>query len=230
MILLFSVSLNNESLRTLIVWNVGQGQWVTLIEGETCWHFDAGGERAPWSEIRRACRERDNRFAFSHWDWDHISFAGRVNKYLPRSCMDFPPQGGASARKQRALAGLRGCNSTPTYASWIDSRARTENEKSRVFYWRGILIPGDSTSHEERYWSERLAGVREARLLILGHHGSRTSTSRLLLTRVPHLLVAIASARRAKYGHPHSHVRANLRAFRVPLLTTEDWGTLVFEY
>ena len=34
-----------ETAKRLIVWNVGQGQWVTWVQDKVCLHFDAGGER-----------------------------------------------------------------------------------------------------------------------------------------------------------------------------------------
>ena len=47
-----------ESRPELIVWNVGQGQWATVIDETACWHLDMGGEFAPWQEIMGACRKR----------------------------------------------------------------------------------------------------------------------------------------------------------------------------
>jgi competence protein ComEC len=63
--------------------------------------------------------------------------------------------------------------------------------------------------------------------LILGHHGSQTSSSQAFLTQARPGL-AIASARRARYGHPHRKVVSRLRQKKIPTLTTEDWGSLFF--
>ena len=96
--LMWSVPLSSEFLaQALVVWNVGQGQWVTVIEERTCWHFDTGGEKAPRPQIVRACRARHNVVSYSHWDWDHLSFAPRLSTWLPDICLLFPPYGYGSA-------------------------------------------------------------------------------------------------------------------------------------
>lgn len=33
-----------SSRRYLVIWNIGQGQWVTAINETICFHFDMGGE------------------------------------------------------------------------------------------------------------------------------------------------------------------------------------------
>jgi competence protein ComEC len=90
------------------------------------------------------------------------------------------------------------------------------------------LIPGDSTAPQEKIWSYH-GNMQKTGFLLLGHHGSRTSTSEELLSQLPHLKVAIASARFARYGHPHLEVVRRLKKYHVALLKTEDWGNLWFE-
>lgn len=110
--------------------------------------------------------------------------------------------------------------------TWDPVSPRSTNAASSVVLWRDILVPGDSDRNAEKYWSSALPGVGGTRVLVLGHHGSRTSTSRELLTRLPNLKMAIVSARRRRYGHPHIEVLQLLRDFRVPVLNTEDWGNI----
>ena len=232
-ILLIAIPLNREGKRQLVVWNVGQGQWVTLVEDQACWHFDVGGERAPWAAITRACRGRVNRVCISHWDWDHLSFAAQIPRHLPRACLALAPSPNlsptVSRRKQSALTRLPACPAQADFATWTDFAAPTENDRSRVVWWDGILIPGDSTRARERIWISAFKNLRQTRLLILGHHGSQSSTSRALLNHLPELKMAVASARRQKYGHPHPAVRNALQAAHVALLTTEDWNSLYFD-
>jgi len=210
----------------LIVWNVGQGQWSTFVDQGICWHIDAGGEHAPWKSIRQTCGDKQNRFSFSHWDWDHVSFAARALKNLSHSCLSLAPQGKSSRRKMALMEKMSPCPSRPPFQSWQDRRARNSNDLSRIFLWRQVLLPGDSSKKEERLWLESFAGLSRVHWLLLGHHGSRTSTSEQLLYRLPALRGAIASARWQKYGHPHAEVRAALLRHRIPLLSTEEWGSL----
>ena len=208
----------------LIVWNVGQGSWATLRCERTCQHFDAGGERAPWSLITEACRGRRNLLYFSHWDYDHVRFTPQVPRRLGVSCVSARPGGEAPRKRARLIAGLEACAISPD-ASEVRSRvaAHSANDASRVFVVEGVaLLPGDAPSKMERGW--RLP--TSIGLLLSGHHGSRTSTSDALLAHLPRLKQAIASARKEKYGHPHPIVSARLRAHGVAELRTEDWGSI----
>lgn len=72
-----------------------------------------------------------------------------------------------------------------------------------------------------------MTDLKSVRVLALGHHGSRTSTSKDLLKELPNLKLAIASARKRRYGHPHRETVEALGKFKVPILSTEDWGNIV---
>lgn len=241
------------------IWNVGQGLWVTWITPEFCWHFDLGGEKAPWRKIIESCGNKQmNLISFSHWDWDHVGFARRAARRLKQVCLRHRPGGSPPDKRKNWLSGIPLCaemmskspplkNSNPSrfaalfgtveevFADKSTSGPRQKdqaNTKSRVFLLRkqdrSLLLPGDSTSKQEMFWSRRLSR-NSVRYLALGHHGSQTSTSMSLLQALPHLRQAIASARRAKYGHPHRRVSLRLKRAGVALLRTEDWGSIHFE-
>jgi metal-dependent hydrolase (beta-lactamase superfamily II) len=71
---------NSESRIQLIVWNVGQGQWVTIIYPTQCLHFDVGGETAPFRKVIKSCKEKSNKIFLSHGDWDHLNKLNFFNK------------------------------------------------------------------------------------------------------------------------------------------------------
>lgn len=226
-----------------IVWNVGQGQWSTLVDQSSCHHFDMGGERNPLFRVSRLCRGKSNFISLSHWDLDHVGFLQRARRQLTRACIAVAPLGVSSPRKMKMVAAYPRCASadpnsgrgtTPILSRELtqfgaeDLKKKT-NELSHVFLVRDqILIPGDSTARQERSWSQGV-GLHRVRYLLLGHHGSRTSSSAELLSELPSLKTAVASARLAKYGHPHQEVVQRLARYRVPLLRTEDWGNIWFE-
>jgi competence protein ComEC len=248
---------------SLIIWNVGQGQWVSIVDDHGCWHFDMGGEFAPWEAVMAECRARRNFVSLSHWDWDHVGFVGRARFYLPNICLLLPPQGRSTPRKEKLLSGMEDCAGlddwkvddqmangvnaiaanekrlkTQAQAQANDDRPRlpfshwngaidkTANASSRVILWRGILMPGDSSRDQEKYWVRAIKNLSRTRILILGHHGSATSTGEDLLRTLKNVRVAIASARFKRYGHPHLRVRTDLSRSGIPLLRTEDWGTI----
>ncbi len=230
-VLLLPKLLEPELPARWIFWNVGQGLWVTRVETGRCRHFDMGGERAPWSDVMRECRARRNSVLLSHWDSDHIGFVGRARYFLPNLCREDLPGGEPQARKRAMVTRVNACESAPPFAVWrpenFPSAQRASNDLSAVVAWQGVLLPGDSSKKMEKIWRWQVGGLKEVRLLALGHHGSRTSTSKELLKELPVLKLAIASARKRRYGHPHRETMEVLERFRVPVLSTEDWGNIV---
>jgi competence protein ComEC len=221
-----------------IIWNIGQGQWATLVEQRFCQHYDMGGEKPPsFDQLISLCGQKKNVLYLSHWDWDHMSFIGRAQKILPALCLQIPPRGTPQGKgrlqkhKRRILKELPLCQQNEQIPMTIyngnDRLSANANTYSRVLISKNILIPGDSTKQQEKIWlhNPHLASVKG---LVLGHHGSHTSTGERLLQRLPHLQWAVASARQKKYGHPHKEVIQLLKRYRVPLLRTEDWGNLRF--
>lgn len=230
----------DESFSRWILWNVGQGQFLTLSLPDTCWHFDLGGEKAPWSDIIRECGAKLNLILLSHWDWDHLSLLKSATRNLPHLCIQKEPNGpSTSQRKKKLIHDLSSCPIRPK--SWRElswpspsitqkPRKKTSNEWSRVFYdWhRQMLIPGDSPSTQEKTWAlQNFSLISSTRVLVLGHHGSQTSTSQILLDHLPHLRMGLVSARMRRYGHPHPKVVARLRQKGIPIVPTELWGHIV---
>lgn len=217
--------------RGLVIWNVGQGQWITIAEQNTCFHFDMGGEFFPWEKLEKLCRRRTNEVILSHWDWDHIGALGqsRLLKTLPDICIRSAPLGTSSPRKMKIIKKFRRCpGEVPGLSSWSPPHSKNSNDSSRVYLFKNILMPGDSTKKMEEVWS-KVPWISSARVLILGHHGSHTSTSDALLNRLASLKISISSARWRRYSHPHPQTLARLKRFNTLLLRTEDWGHIWLE-
>lgn len=217
-----------------VIWNVGQGQWATLVLPETCHHFDMGGEKNPLNHVRKYCGKKKNKIYLSHWDWDHISFALRARKVLKNSCLALAPLGKSSPYKMKILKAYAACDADAAPPVMELTRFSTKNlslktnDLSHVLIAQNkILIPGDSPKTQEKEWLTRLP-TNKVRILLLGHHGSQTSTSEDLLSHLHELAVSVASARFARYGHPHQIVVQRLRRHHIPLLRTEDWGHVWF--
>jgi competence protein ComEC len=230
--LLWPISLTMPLDSRWIIWNVGQGEWVTWVTHDRCYHFDMGGERMP--DIR-VCADKQNRVYFTHWDLDHIGFAAKAQAVLPHICLGQAPLGEASRRKQKLLAHLKPCAPDPIVRIWKPFPPRKKgkqsaNELCQIYVVNGkMLVTGDAPMAEER--QALFSGWRPGpiRWLVLGHHGSRTSTSDTLLDALPELRLAIATARHKKYGHPHPETIERLNRHHIPLLTTEEWGNIVIE-
>lgn len=217
-----------------VLWNVGQGLWTTEITPSGCRHIDAGGERWPRQALRRHCKGPQS-FYLSHGDWDHIGGLSWIRRWAPKSCIHLAHPHGLSRKKKDVLAAFRSCpkhadSSLTQIHHGPAPRTRDANSSSDVWILRKRwLLPGDSPSAQEKIWRHRLSRRSGPRVLVLGHHGSRTSTSRALLESLPQARMAIASSRQRRHGHPHPDVRKRLREARIALVSTEEWGHLIFE-
>lgn len=216
-----------------VVWNVGQGQWATLIHPQRCLHFDMGGEFFPWKTLATHCQTKPNIVFLSHWDWDHIGALAQLKKNhaLSQVCIALVPLGTSTRRKMQLINSWPRCEKSAINSSikiWQPQKTATSNEQSQVLLAQHILLPGDSPQSQEKIWAQR-PWIKNTQGLLLGHHGSQSSTSELLLKAIPHAQWGISSARWARYKHPHSAVEARLRKARIPLLRTEDWGHLWME-
>lgn len=213
-----------------VAWNIGQGQWVTHIKGDTCLHYDVGGEIsyrfALKQQIQKLCFRRENKIFVSHWDLDHFSLLTTLVKWVPRVCwMDHP----AWPYRKKLVSAVKNLNLTDCIEKdkilvWRPRTFKSKNESSGIVMDQSVLIPGDSPIKKEREWIQDFTKFRSINILVLGHHGSRTSTGKALLKKLINLKTAIASARYEKYHHPHWETLARLQKNKVPVLKTEDWG------
>ncbi len=230
LLLLSPVPIPESPRPYMIIWNVGQGAWTTVLVGEECWHFDMGGETFP-KAVEKLCRAKQNRLFISHDDWDHIGFIPRLASW-PRVCLYQSTRQISSPRKQKIFDHLLLCDSKLQGLAQVreveDSvHGKESNDLSRVYYLpiAQALFPGDSTSLEENWWARNTQNLK-IKWWLLGHHGSQFSSSQKLMDELHHPWAAISSARYKRYRHPHPLIQARLKLNRIPLLRTEDWGDL----
>jgi DNA internalization-related competence protein ComEC/Rec2 len=121
-------------------------------------------------------------------------------------------------------------------ARWPDARLRVlhsggllrkldgiNNQSVVAVFERGgvlALLTGDAGAPTERDLLEAGADVR-ARLLKVGHHGSRTATTPEFLRAVLPRLALLSCGRGNRFGHPAPQTLETLRAARVPVLRTD---------
>lgn len=220
--------LTNNYTHQLIVWNVGQGQWLTYIKNNHCYHMDMGGEFAPLRRVLKYCKQKDNIIYISHADRDHINFYGQFTKNVKFHCLVKPNDDFlrlAKLNKKKVTLCPKQINSPiKTIYSPRHKKVKNRNELSKVFIVEGkVLNPGDSLNKNELSWA-RKNKLKNITILILGHHGSLTSNSNYLIKKLPLLKLTIASARKKRYGHPHGRVRLRFKLNQTPVLSTEHWS------
>ncbi|GIL16558.1 MAG: hypothetical protein BroJett040_03090 [Oligoflexia bacterium] len=228
-LLIPKLTTNNHDQAELVIWNVGQGQWVTLRTETECLHLDMGGDKNMTRNVSAFCKNRNNRIWLSHWDYDHMSFVKKYSLHN-NSCLESLSGPPPTEFKKRQIEHIPLCSTPTLLVRQIFSDALSHgNAQSQVAYIRlfQVLAPGDSTQKQEIKWANS-ATVANTKGLILGHHGSRTSTSDYFLSKMSQLRWAIASAKQSKYGHPHREVLNRLKKKKIPVLRTEDWGSIHF--
>lgn len=234
-ILFHSINIGNKSSYLYVVfWNVGQGQWVTAITPDECQHFDFGGEisyfRANQNLFLQLCKNKQNSLQLSHPDLDHYAFYSMFARLLPKLCWRELDHTNLPANRASTKLPLCSRSSEEDQERLFNPTAfANKNDSSKVYRFKNILIPGDSSKKMEKAWVSELE-KKKLSYLLLGHHGSRTSTSDLLLKHLPQIKMAIVQSRMAKFNHPHKEVLERLKHHRVPVIRTEDWGNTVLMY
>jgi competence protein ComEC len=92
-----------------------------------------------------------------------------------------------------------------------------------------FLLTGDSPSSIEHYLVGKDGSHLQANILKLGHHGSLTSSSREFLSVVDPEYAVVSAGKDNKYGHPSKDVVSLLGELKIPILSTIDKGTIIFE-
>ena len=92
-----------------------------------------------------------------------------------------------------------------------------------------VMLTGDATVRTEEIVLEDY-GEEDLRsdILKIGHHGSRTSTSKEFLEKVRPKYAVISSGKGNSYGHPHKEILSILESFGVEILRTDTLGTIIF--
>jgi competence protein ComEC len=112
-----------------------------------------------------------------------------------------------------------------------------ENDDSTVavanYYSMGttkkVMLTGDVSKKVEKFLIKKFdAGILEADILKVGHHGSKTSTSKEFLQEVKPSVAIISSGKDNRYGHPHKDVLKTLLETleNIQILNTAERGTI----
>jgi len=112
-------------------------------------------------------------------------------------------------------------------AGW---ETNTASVVARLSYGeQSFLFTGDSPQSVEKYLISKKGGTLHSNVLKLGHHGSRTSSSKVFLSAVDPKYAIISAGKDNKYGHPHKEVTDLLALLKIPPFITEERGTIVFK-
>jgi len=149
------------------------------------------------------------------WEWDGVRF-----EVLHPTPADFGRSGQPSAEiggpvPSPSESGMRGLR--PNALSCV--LRVTSNDTS-------VLLTGDIEAAQEAALRERDVARLRARLMLVPHHGSRTSSTAAFIDAVAPELALAQAGYRSRFGHPAADVVARYEARGIPLARSDRCGAL----
>ncbi|MBX3129816.1 MAG: DNA internalization-related competence protein ComEC/Rec2 [Polyangiaceae bacterium] len=92
---------------------------------------------------------------------------------------------------------------------------------------RALLLTGDAEHDQEAALVAREGDALRADVLKVGHHGSRTSSTREFVARVRPTVALISAGTRNRFGHPHAPTLATLSSHGVRVERTDESGSIL---
>ena len=231
---------------SVTVLDVGQGLSVVVSDKRYTAVIDCGSNSEPnpgaitHEFLLNQGKTTIDLLILSHFHDDHINGVEFLLSRVAVSALAIPdPEGSFQAEDIIELARKRGTDIIYVTETQTVSLGETsivlfppmsfgdENERGlSVITIGGVntMITGDMSQTGERSLL-RFATLPSIDLLIVGHHGSRHSTSEELLTAVTPKLAVIPVGRNS-YGHPSDDTLARLEAFNIPVYRTDITGNV----
>jgi len=237
-------------LRTTVL-DVGQGQTVVLTSPEFTAMIDVGAGRG-FHAGHIASEYLFGRNIYSldfliltHFHQDHINGLDTLLRRMDVGRILLPDRPEGNRAKDRVLASAE-IWGVPVYFIRSDTvfpfgdsslhviapvagAMHSENERGiTVLASAGdfdVLIMGDLYSTMERRLVQ-LVDLPSVEVLVVGHHGSRTSTSYELLEAITPRVALISLGYENQHGHPHWDVLSRLYRFGTSIYRTDRSGTL----
>ncbi|MBN8727382.1 MAG: DNA internalization-related competence protein ComEC/Rec2 [Xanthomonadales bacterium] len=229
--------------------DVGQGLAVLVRTAGHALLYDAGarypsefdlGEAAVLPTLRALGVRRLDRIIASHGDNDHAGGVPAVAREHPEADVLAGEPGRlpiASAQCEAGQAwewdGVAFRILHPDTVAIAATHKGSDNDRSCVLLVTGaggrLLATGDiSRRVEPRVAAELPPGP--APVLLVPHHGSRTSSGADFIAALDPPLAIISAAWRSRFGHPHPEVVARYRDGGVPFANTAEAGAVEIDF
>jgi len=232
----------------LVVLDVGQGTAVLLRTHSRLLVYDSGpayardadaGQRVIAPLLRARGERQIDLLMLSHRDTDHVGGAASLHTALPieRWSSSLAPEHPllALAREHRRCDagqqwqwdGVQFAVLHPTAAD--HDRHSKSNAVSCVLQvrdaaGRSVLLTGDIEAPQEAALVARLGEQLRSTLLLVPHHGSRTSSSAGFLDAVHPQVAMVQAGYRSRFGHPAPEVLARYQSRGIMLVRSDRCG------
>lgn len=235
-----------DDLRVTVL-DVGQGQCVLLQSGGRTYMVDCGGSQGE-SAADKAVATLYSQGVFrldglilTHYDKDHVGGAAYLLSRVPTDRIYLPIGPGQEEWEQsirEAASGDLVYVQTDQEISWsgaeisifVPPGAETSNESSLCVLFQkenyDILITGDQNALGEMVLLAENS-IPKLDALVIGHHGSNSSTSDVLLDKTRPDLALISVGEDNAYGHPARAVLDRLEQYGCIIRRTDLEGTII---
>jgi competence protein ComEC len=228
----------------LLAADIGQGNAVIVRTAAHTLVYDSGPRYSPESDaghrvlvpLLRALDERVDTLMLSHRDSDHTGGAAAILAMQPQaallSSIEDTHELQALRASQRCAAGQRwqwdGVDFEVLHPSASDYQGTNKsNAMSCVLRISNgaqtALLAGDIEQAQEARLAQQGAALR-ADLLLVPHHGSKTSSSAAFLDVVQPSLAVVQTGYRNRFGHPAAAVLERYRDRAIPVIDSPRCG------
>ena len=251
-LLLFTLMRFNRAEGVFSVIDVGQGQSVSVFSGENTLLIDCGGifsaENAGDAVGRYllSCgRKKVDLLLLTHLHEDHVNGIPVLMEYLPVNEIVFYAYSTDEDSQLESILAAAESHGTKITAVGKEAEASLgrislkmttpldagDTNELCLFSVSSVgeydlLVTGDAPKEAERcFLSENT--FPDIDLFVVGHHGSKTSSSEELLSAVPHATAVISTGYNT-YGHPSPETLEALSGHNIPVYRTDLSGTVQF--
>lgn len=216
------------------VFDVGQGLSVLLQTPTQNILYDVGTAAAASTQLLPNLHalgvKQIDTLIISHHDDDHAGGLPILQQQLP--VKDFYAGQPEFYRGAKHCAGGTHFRADDVLFEWItpppEQMPDADNEKSCVLRVvsgsQAILMTGDLGEKGEKWLAEKHGDDLYSPILILGHHGSKHSSSAFFLRLVEPQLAIASSGYANAFNHPSPEVQKRLAALNITLVRTDTHG------
>lgn len=233
--------------------DIGQGTAVLVRTRSHRLVYDAGpayardgdaGQRIVLPLLRALGVARIDVLMLSHRDSDHTGGAASLQAALPierwsSSLAESHPLRRFATAHERCDAGQRWhwdgvafevLHPPPEDHARAGAKPNTLSCVLRIEAADGAsaLLTGDIEAAQEAALVERFGPRLASQLLLVPHHGSRTSSTDAFLAAVQPRVAVVQAAYRSRFGHPHPEVEARYRARGIELVRSDRCGAWIW--
>lgn len=232
--------------------DVGQGSALLVETNQHVWLYDAGprysadtdaGERLILPYLRHRGIGKLDGLIVSHLDNDHSGGAASILRAVSvdrvmSSIAPGHPVLNARADVERCAAGMRWSTGTLTFAVLhpaapdYEAKRPTNSMSCVVLITSGatrLLLTGDVPLADESALLAREPALR-ADWLAVPHHGSRSSSSAVLLDTLGATAAVAQTGYRNRFRHPEAEVVARYHARKIQFFRTDYSGALQWRF